>query len=368
MNADHELDEAEVTEASQMISALEQNGFTHNKANEVYLELGKFAYDSIRDLNDSINTNDKETLYKVFGKAIVQAFQSGNKETLGLAQSFISLAQEGLKNNNITYKIPFSSPSINGIFNSTVTTSIIKKAIRRHYNGVASVLNPSYGIVGYYEYGNEIYSYENLINKILPTFKGTIYEGRSIDSLIEDTDYHTNPLIVDVTTDDPVDFEDTIIVYNDDDTINSIHKITTFEQYDYFRNYATSKLRKHLLRPKNLKGSDTIFTINGVKESMYNSPYNRALYFLNKISGNTLDSIASELYYDAKETLSDFVSDNDIKYTAAERLKLITDALNDLGIDTSKTISKQDFELLRKYLFKKQQQVLDGLSSGTDII
>ena len=32
MNADHELDEAEVTEMTQMISALEQNGFTHDLA------------------------------------------------------------------------------------------------------------------------------------------------------------------------------------------------------------------------------------------------------------------------------------------------------------------------------------------------
>ena len=41
MNADHELDEAEVTEMTQMISALEQNGFTHDLATKVYQEINK---------------------------------------------------------------------------------------------------------------------------------------------------------------------------------------------------------------------------------------------------------------------------------------------------------------------------------------
>ena len=50
----------------------------------------------------------------------------------------------------IDYKIPFSAGTINGIFNSTVTSSLVKDAIRRHYDGVESVLNPSYGIQQYY--------------------------------------------------------------------------------------------------------------------------------------------------------------------------------------------------------------------------
>lgn len=389
MNADHELDEAEVTEASQMISALEQNGFTHDIANAVYIELGKFVSDSVKDLQDSANNGHKETLYKIFGKAIVKSFQTGNKDTLGLAQAFISLAQEGLKNNNITYKIPFSSPSINGIFNSTVTTSIIKNAIRRHYNGVAAVLNPSYGIVGYYEYGNEIYSYENLINKVLPTFQGTELEGRTIDSLIQDTNYHTNPLIVEVTPDNPIDFEDTIILYDENDNIIQYNgsdtiKIDTFEKYEYFRNYESHRIRKHLLRPKNLRGSDTIFTYNiqtftgteTYQESVYNSPYNRALYLLNKISSNTLNDISSELSEEIEKLFGDLIKTNNleqdketIKGIANDQLKLIRseikELLGDIGDDVH--ITDEQFKLIKKDLKTKQQTLLNNLADKKPI-
>lgn len=43
MNADHELDEAEVTEMTQMISALEQNGFTHDLATKYIKKLVNYV-------------------------------------------------------------------------------------------------------------------------------------------------------------------------------------------------------------------------------------------------------------------------------------------------------------------------------------
>lgn len=115
MNADHELDEAEVTEMTQMISGLEQNGYTHHLATQVYEEIGKFCYDAISKIQDIIYNGNKDDLYKIFGKAVIKAFAGGSKDTLGLAQSFVKLVQEGLENNNLEYRIPFSSSSINGI-------------------------------------------------------------------------------------------------------------------------------------------------------------------------------------------------------------------------------------------------------------
>lgn len=150
MNADHELDEAEVTEMTQMISALEQNGFTHDLATKVYQEIGKLCHDAIAEIHEVLETGDQQALYEIYGKALVKAFQTNNKDTLGLAQSFIKLAQQSFNEKKIDYKIPFSAGTINGIFNSTVTSSLVKDTIRRHYDGVASVLNPSYGIQQYF--------------------------------------------------------------------------------------------------------------------------------------------------------------------------------------------------------------------------
>lgn len=221
MNADHELDEAEVTEMTQMISGLEQNGFTHNIATRAYQEIGKFCYEAISKLQDIIYKGDKNELYKVFGKAVVKAFQTGTKDTLGLAQSFIKLAQKGFNDNNIDYRIPFSSSSINGIFNSTVTSSLVRDAIRRHYNGVAAVLNPSYNVMQYYNVSGNNYRYEELIDLVKEITDGTSLEGLTVDEAINEV-YVTdtsgnkvlNPFIVDITLKDPIDFEDTIVIFN----------------------------------------------------------------------------------------------------------------------------------------------------------
>jgi hypothetical protein len=219
MNADHELDEAEVTEMTQMISGLEQNGYTHHLATRVYEEIGKFCYDAISKIQDIIYNGNKDDLYKIFGKAVINAFAGGSKDTLGLAQSFVKLAQEGLENNNLEYRIPFSSSSINSIFNSTVTSSLVRDAIRRHYNGVAAVLNPSYNVVQYHTINGNNYRYEELIDLIAEATRGTTYEGMTVDDAVNkvfvvDTNGNVvvNPFIDDITPDNPVDFEDTIIV------------------------------------------------------------------------------------------------------------------------------------------------------------
>ena len=150
MNADHELDHAEVTEMTQMISALEQMGYSHDISTAVYREIGKVCHEAISKLYNIVNSNDSdkvEQLYQIYGKAVIEAFATGTKDTLGLAQAFCSIASRSLQDNKLTYRIPFSSASINGIFNSTVTSQLIKKAIRRHYSGVGAVLNPSFNMI-----------------------------------------------------------------------------------------------------------------------------------------------------------------------------------------------------------------------------
>lgn len=257
MNADHELDEAEVTEMTQMISSLEQNGFTHDIATRVYQEIGRFCYDAISKLQDIIYRGDKNELYKIFGKAVIKAFQTGTKDTLGLAQSFVKLAQKSFNDNNIDYRIPFSSSSINGIFNSTVTSSLIRDAIRRHYSGVPAVLNPSYNVVQYYNVFGNNYRYEELIDLIEEHTVGTTFEGLTIDNAtnqvyVKDTlgNNVLNPFIENITLENPIDFEDTIVIFNTpngDGTYDrlgetttlpfEVKKIDSYETYDYYRHY-----------------------------------------------------------------------------------------------------------------------------------
>ena len=224
MNADHELDQAEVTEMTQVISALEQMGVMHDVVANIYREIGSVCYDSIKDVIQASET-DLEKLYQIYGKAIIASFNSGTKDTLGLAQSFCALAQKSLQDNKITQRIPFSSSSINGIFNSTVTSQLIRKAIRRHYSGVAAVLNPSYNIIEYYSVGGMRYRKEELLDVIkercIAIGAPSLMNYKSVDDFINETQFVIGNTVVpnpfvEETTADQIDFEDTVILVNED--------------------------------------------------------------------------------------------------------------------------------------------------------
>lgn len=238
MNAEHDLDESDVTEASQMISALEQNGYTHDIAMSIYKELGQFCVESLSEIQSAINSTDQDLLYQIFGKAVIQAFQSGTKDTLGLAQSFITLATNSMKDNKIQYHIPFSSSSINGIFNSTVTTNIIKKAIRRHYAGVSAVLNPSHNVMVYHEIDGKRYRSDELYNVVQNKLAENNLSGLNItvdecltQPLIRNE--YVNPFLIE-TDPKTFDFEDTIVIFGDE---TQIVKLDTYEKYEYYRNH-----------------------------------------------------------------------------------------------------------------------------------
>ena len=231
MDSDHELDDADVTEASQMISSLEQNGYTHDIATTIYEEIGQFCAQSVKELNDALDSEDSNLLYQIFGKAVIQAFQSGSKDTLGLAQSFIALATASIKENKIEYKIPFSSSSINGIFNSTVTTNIIKRAIKRHYAGISAVLNPSHNVVMYHEINGQKYKSEELIPLAIEL--SNQYGFRiTVDDLLDkiyldDAKTILNPYLEPVADTHDIDFEDTIVILTSDPVISKLD--VTFE-------------------------------------------------------------------------------------------------------------------------------------------
>lgn len=385
MNADHELEDAEVTEMTQMISGLEQNGFTHHIATKVYQEIGKFCYDSISKIQDIIYKGDKNELYKVFGKAIIKAFQTGNKDTLGLAQSFIKLAQKSFNNSNINYRIPFSSSSINGIFNSTVTSSLVRDAIRRHYNGVAAVLNPSYNVVQYHSILGNNYRYEELIDLIKEITKDTELEGLTITDAMNQV-YVTNnqgnkvlnPFILDITSNDPVDFEDTIVVFNElneDGSYNRLGEVTTqpfevvkidsFETYDYYRHYEPRPMMRWIIKPKNLKGSDTIFFANGRKYSMFESPYTKVLHYFveSDLAANDLISLEDELRKKITNELKGITSNSDIiNKVFTDRWQNIINILQPFIVEGESLNISKILPSIKKLLIKNQQQLLNSLS------
>lgn len=277
MNADHELDLAEVTEMTQMISALEQNGNSHNLVRKIYSDIGKVTAESLTNINQAIREQDREKIYMIYGKALVQSFMTGDRDTLGLAQSFVQLANKSLKESDLDYTLPFSAATINGAFVSTVTSNLVKKGIRRKYAGIASVLAPSFNMMQYYTLfvTNDKtlnYSFEEVVdivnkderipNTIMDEYGNPLsrFEVAFNDIMING---QLNPYLKQISI-DQIDFEDTIVIFRDSRTEPETVKINSWDQYDaYKHNLLTENDRIYLwtLKPKNLKQSDTKFQI-----------------------------------------------------------------------------------------------------------
>lgn len=205
LDADHNADEAEVTEMSQVISALDATGLYHDEVLEIYKALGRQtikasdlevkvtqAYlksldpnnleESIQneikrtlnkqelnneDLEEFINKNPKnktaiqvqeyirdkfDGIYDVIGRTIINNIKSNQ---LGLTSNIINIIKEqfNLSDSHIydKFKIPFSDPNIYGNILSTVSSLLNRKSIKRKYPGTGQIMVPSYGIYQNYE-------------------------------------------------------------------------------------------------------------------------------------------------------------------------------------------------------------------------
>ena len=108
MNADHDLDESTVTEMSQVISALIQRGNCFNMVKMMYEDIGRVALeaiDKIKAANESDNNND---IFEAIGHALIDTFNAGNKNTIGLKQAFVSRFEQLIKSGkmqNLLYRL-----------------------------------------------------------------------------------------------------------------------------------------------------------------------------------------------------------------------------------------------------------------------
>jgi len=173
MDAEHELEGSHLNETTQLVSALEQLGYSHDIVTEIYQDIGKVAYDAIQDLAQASDkyTEDPDKLYRLLGKALIDSFKSESRDTLGLAQSFIQIASSYINEANIKYRLPFSSNQINGVFVSTINSRLTSSGIRRKYAGIISVLTPSYNMMQYYQVNGQRFTYDQLgklIKSVVP--------------------------------------------------------------------------------------------------------------------------------------------------------------------------------------------------------
>lgn len=342
MDADHDLDHAEVTEMSQMISALIEDGHYPEKVEAIYKAIGEIALnnDRVKKYIEAVNNNDRDKLREIVGKSLITTFEAGNKDTIGLANAFVRKASKELaENTNIDTKIisiPFSDGTIFGAVMADVTSALSKAGIRRKHPGLASVLNPSHDMVMYYNIGNKnmLWDQANEECKTIFEQKGfkfkdgiLTYNGYKIKAV----DINNNPVSFaswqelarkavkfinptndtviddlknpfwDLISSQDVDFEDTLVIKYPDGNIKEVY-VNNRIIYDRIRNlgvYDGCIIYRHNAAARNLRGTDTIFTVKEVTTdriigtySYYNIDSVRVASYLSemKVDPNTLSS------------------------------------------------------------------------------
>jgi hypothetical protein len=186
MDAEHHLDEAEVTEMTQMISALSENGYTSEIVNSIYTDIGNVIMEALKQYDAVIQSGDSKALYKLLGEVFIKSFENNDRDTLGLAQAFVLKATQALKEAGSDFRLPFSAETVSGLFMSTVSSMLNKKGIRRKYEGFAGVLTPSYNMMQYYRVAGQTMMYDRFTDLVRE--KGiTSYNTTSITQSVPTT-------------------------------------------------------------------------------------------------------------------------------------------------------------------------------------
>ena len=379
MNADHDLDHAEVTEMSQMISALIEDGHYPEKVEAIYKAIGEIALnnDRVKKYVEAVNNEDQDKLREIVGKSLISTFESGNKDTIGLANAFVRKASRELaENTNIDTRIisiPFSDGTIFGAVMADVTSALSKAGIRRKHPGLASVLNPSHDMAMYYNIGGKNMLWDQANEECKAIFKQngfTIEDGilKHNGYEIEAIDINNNPVsftswqelarkavkfinpINNTVIDDlknpfwdlvlpqNVDFEDTLIIKHPDGNTEEIY-VNNWITYDSIRNlgkYDLCEIYRHNAAARNLRGTDTIFTVKKVSTgeivgtySYYNIDSVRAAHYINelKIDPSTVSSLINSFVEANKDNWIDVELEDKIYFW---KLELIEKVVNQL--------------------------------------
>lgn len=303
MDADHILsDDTDVTEMSQMISSLIQSGYYTDEAINIYKEIGNVVEQSLREKNMLVGEGDFTNIHQILGKEFLKSFANNTRDTMGMAQAFLTKASIELsKNPNATIQIPFSDPTTIKVFNATIISNLNKKGIRRKYAGIASVQVPSRGMIQFFNYNGKTMTYPTLCRKIREnslfsnftidqlTSRDVVYKNGKLLSVFNGTEFE-NPFIK-LVQPYQLDMGDTVYLVNNKGEVEQIC-LDSWENYDKAKHASQDKLIfKHELAPHDLRGSDTTFDVEGKTYSIYDLDSVRATHYIAKFKKLTTEQL-----------------------------------------------------------------------------
>jgi len=167
MNADHEIDEAQVSEMTQMMSALAQAGLGSKVVDRIYTMIGRIAKKNMQKYTDLFKKDDNKQIYLKLGKLFAESFLRNDRDFIGLAEAFVIAASKELSVGLDNIKIPFSSNQIKSIFQATVTSTFNKLGIRRKFPGIGAINSPGYNRHQVFKFGNDTMNFDDMQDRIV---------------------------------------------------------------------------------------------------------------------------------------------------------------------------------------------------------
>lgn len=209
MDADHEIDEAEMTEFSQVISALEAGGRLHHMSKQVYRTLGELAVKAsqteiktatryIQAKNAGLSPDKiKSELYDILGRTLINNYKQNENRT-DLAAPIIAEIKRKFNlsedHSLDSFKIPFSDSNLYGQVISTFVSNINSKSIKRKYPGSGCVMVPGYNIIQTYKYNEKIKQFDDVLKEAREANFGQPF-FREFNSQIENIQDYNRALV-----------------------------------------------------------------------------------------------------------------------------------------------------------------------------
>lgn len=171
-DSEHEADDEELTEMSQVISAIDAGGHYHKEVAELYSAIGHLALSASKMELDKIKlfqeTKNQNILYDLIGRTLIEHL-SLNRGQNGIVESIMDRVKKYFNTStDHTFdelKIPFSDQTIYNQIVSTIASILNKKSVKRKFPGTGQVMAPGYNIVQIWNIDGNYAKYEDLIKE-----------------------------------------------------------------------------------------------------------------------------------------------------------------------------------------------------------
>lgn len=288
LDANHDSDGSEVKEVSQVLSALAQNGFTGELAEDVYNSLAQIIKTSAEPYVKKISSEELTDLSKLLSKKF---FDSVTKsDNVSLAKSILETFDEGKI-------IPFSNQNFFQLFVRDVISRMNNEFISRYYSGIAAILNPSHNMIQVYEDVNgNVYSQEDISYEAIENYDKSLNltSDQIINNYINTKFKSVSVLAEEINPGDTVKVKEIIKDYQThaitgqsielEEEVYIDYTLDTIEKYYEFKEKNKGKLiEKVYNKPRDLKPSEITFKINNTSFNLFDTDSIRLRYKLSKL-------------------------------------------------------------------------------------